>query len=517
MQTLHLADASVTTAKIADLSITTGKLADASVTSAKIADRTIALADLSEDVKSAFANEAELISGAVQTPHLADASVTTAKIADLNVTTEKLADGSVTSAKIADRTINLADLSEDVKAAFSNAAELSSGELASVQTLGTRPAGDTSGTVWGYLQTGGLPGGFLADSSITAGKLADASVTSAKIADDTIALADLSPEVRTGLQGSAPETSLTTAQAEALSSLGTKPDGQSGTVWDAIESLQRSGVFRTGGSESAPVQVGAGAVAVGPGDIAIGRGAVVGADHSTAIGDNAFVNGSESVAIGERARACSTETMMNIAGCSAAVAVGQNAVAVNVQAIALGQNSSASGARAMAIGQGASAEYENSIAIGQGVSTTEANQVVVGNERQKIVFAPLANASAPDNRIMSVNPDGSVGAADSLTVERVESGLSALEQGLKDIRKLRKGMAVSSALSSLNLLSQKDKRFAVSAGVGFADSETAFATGFGVKLLEQKGIVIFATGQFGFSGFGSEDSKQGGGSLNFNF
>ncbi|MCY4042880.1 MAG: hypothetical protein OXF45_03615, partial [Candidatus Dadabacteria bacterium] len=450
---------------------------------------------------------------------LADASVTTAKIADLNVTTEKLADGSVTSAKIADRTIALADLSEDVKAAFSNAAELSSGELASVQTLGTRPAGDTSGTVWGYLQTGGLPGGFLADSSITTGKLADASVTSAKIADNTIALADLSPEAITGLQGSAPETSLTTAQVEALSSLGTKPDGQSGTVWDAIESLQRSGVFRTetDGSESAPVQVGAGAVAVGPGDLAIGRGAVVGADHSTAIGDNAFVNGSESVAIGERARACSTETMMNIAGCSAAVAVGQNAVAVNVQAIALGQNSSASGARAMAIGQGASAEYENSIAIGQGVSTTEANQVVVGNERQKIVFAPLANASAPDNRIMSVNPDGSVGAADSLTVERVESGLSALEQGLKDIRKLRKGMAVSSALSSLNLLSQKDKRFAVSAGVGFADSETAFATGFGVKLLEQKGIVIFATGQFGFSGFGSEDSKQGGGSLNFNF
>ena len=517
MQTLHLADASVTTAKIADLNVTTGKLADGSVTSAKIADRTIALADLSEDVKSAFANEAELIGGAVQTPHLADASVTTAKIADLNVTTEKLADGSVTSAKIADKTINLGDLSEDVKAAFSNAAELSSGELASVQTLGVRPAGDTSGTVWGYLQTGGLPGGFLADSSITTGKLADASVTSAKIADETIALADLSPEVRTGLQRSAPETSLTTAQTEALSSLGTKPDGQSGTVWDAIESLQRSGVFRTGGSESAPVQVGAGAVAVGPGDLAIGRGAVVGADHSTAIGDNAFVNGSESVAIGERARACSTETMMNIAGCSAAVAVGQNAVAVNAQAIALGQNSSASGARAMAIGQGASAEYENSIAIGQGVSTTEANQVVVGNERQKIVFAPLANASAPDNRIMSVNPDGSVGAADSLTVERVESGLSALEQGLKDIRKLRKGMAVSSALSSLNLLSQKDKRFAVSAGVGFADSETAFATGFGVKLLEQKGIVIFATGQFGFSGFGSEDSKQGGGSLNFNF
>ncbi len=237
--------------------------------------------------------------------------------------------------------------------------------------------------------------------------------------------------------------------------------------------------------------------------------------------------------------------------------------------MAIGQNSAAIQLKAVAIGQKTTAMHENSIAIGSGVSTTEENQVIIGDTNQKVVVQPLADTSpdAPEDeeRLVGVKKNGELMALQSLMiiaegdpiedgqyviapgfdtkVNRIESSVTEIRSSVKEIQddvtqlqedlqksvqstegkisaldtKIKRGLAVSSALSSLNLLSHGDKRFSVSAGVGYSDSETAFATGIGVKVAETEKIAVFVTGRFGFSGFDSADSKQGGGSLNLNF
>ncbi len=327
---------------------------------------------------------------------------------------------------------------------------------------------------------------------------------------------------------------LTPEQQQALLSLGQRPgDLEETTVWEAIQELRDEGLVSDGMGSWGQLQIGENAASQ-PGSLSLGKSSVVGAERGTAVGDNTFVNGSESVAIGQGARACAAEEGGEIPGCRAAIALGQNAAAIQLKAIAIGQETTAM--------------HENSIAIGSCVSTTADNQVIIGDEDQHVVLKPLADSSAeaPEHRLVTVAKTGELVAQESFQIKTVvdpsegdyiistgldariagvESDIDSLQKGLQNTdgkvrsleTKIKRGLAVSSALSSLKFFSEEDKRFSVSAGVGYSDSETAFGVGVGAKIAGTEKVSVYLTGQFGFSGFESDDSKQGGGSLNFNF
>jgi hypothetical protein len=86
IDTAHIANAQITTAKITDGNVTLAKLAADSVDGSKIADNSI--------------NSEHYVDGSIDTAHIADSQITTAKIADSQITTAKIADGAILNADV---------------------------------------------------------------------------------------------------------------------------------------------------------------------------------------------------------------------------------------------------------------------------------------------------------------------------------------------------------------------------------------------------------------------------------
>ena len=86
IDTAHIANAQITTAKITDGNVTLAKLAADSVDGSKIADNSI--------------NSEHYVDGSIDTAHIADSQITTAKIADSQITTAKIADGAIVNADV---------------------------------------------------------------------------------------------------------------------------------------------------------------------------------------------------------------------------------------------------------------------------------------------------------------------------------------------------------------------------------------------------------------------------------
>jgi len=135
-------------AHIADEAIITAKLADGTVTSAKIFDGTIT----AQDLATGSVTSIKIADGAITTTKIADASVTTSKISDASVIASKIADGAIVSVKLADGSVNSAKILD-----------------------GTVTAVD------------------LADSSVISIKIADGAVSTVKIADYAVTNNKLAP------------------------------------------------------------------------------------------------------------------------------------------------------------------------------------------------------------------------------------------------------------------------------------------------------------------------------------
>ena len=86
IDTAHIANAQITTAKITDGNVTLAKIAADSVDGSKIADNSI--------------NSEHYVDGSIDTAHIADSQITTAKIADSQITTAKIADGAIVNADV---------------------------------------------------------------------------------------------------------------------------------------------------------------------------------------------------------------------------------------------------------------------------------------------------------------------------------------------------------------------------------------------------------------------------------
>lgn len=103
IDTQHLVDAAITTAKLAGLSVDRDKLANLSVDAAKLADSSVE----TQKIANAAVGAAAIAAAAIGTLQVANAAITTGKIADLAVTSakilsldaEKITAGTITSDK----------------------------------------------------------------------------------------------------------------------------------------------------------------------------------------------------------------------------------------------------------------------------------------------------------------------------------------------------------------------------------------------------------------------------------
>jgi len=99
IDTIHIANLAVTTAKIDNGAVTTSKIQDAAITTDKLADDAV--------------STAKIQLGAVTEPKLAALSVSTTKIQDSAVTNPKIANGSVGTPKIADDAVTNEKMADD--------------------------------------------------------------------------------------------------------------------------------------------------------------------------------------------------------------------------------------------------------------------------------------------------------------------------------------------------------------------------------------------------------------------
>lgn len=122
IQTVHIADLAVNTAKIAmaaiheaqigNLAVATGKIANLAVTSTKVGNAAITnakianLAVTAAKIADASITEAKIGTAAIVTAHIGNAQITEAKIGNLQVTTAKIATAAITNAKILSLDVN---------------------------------------------------------------------------------------------------------------------------------------------------------------------------------------------------------------------------------------------------------------------------------------------------------------------------------------------------------------------------------------------------------------------------
>ena len=154
IQTQHLADSAISTAKLANNSVTGDKIAAGSISGLKITDN----------------------------------SITSDKIAEHNVSTAKIADAAITSAKLASGVINSAALIAD---GTITGAKLVAGTIGATLL-------DASAVTIDKLATGSVVTSKLADSAVTTVKIADGSISAAKMAIDSIATTSIISGAVTG-------------------------------------------------------------------------------------------------------------------------------------------------------------------------------------------------------------------------------------------------------------------------------------------------------------------------------
>ena len=133
----HYTDGSIDTAHINDLNVTTAKIAADAITGAKIAD------------------------DAIDSEHYAAGSIDTAHIADLNVTTAKIAADAITAAKIADDVINsehIAAGAVDLEHMSSESVDEDNLKISNAGSNGqflSKQSGNTGGLTWAAASGGG--------------------------------------------------------------------------------------------------------------------------------------------------------------------------------------------------------------------------------------------------------------------------------------------------------------------------------------------------------------------------
>jgi hypothetical protein len=182
-----LVDSSVTTAKIMDGNVTSAKLADGSISGTKLAPGAITSASLIAD---GIITGAKLVAGSIGTSLLETGSVTTDKLASGAITADKLATSSVSTSKLVDGAITGAKLAIDSVTASSIIANSITGSKIAQSTI----TGDCllDGTITAIkLAPGVINGGLIDASSITVDKIASGSITTDKITELSVTTSKL--------------------------------------------------------------------------------------------------------------------------------------------------------------------------------------------------------------------------------------------------------------------------------------------------------------------------------------
>lgn len=187
IDTLNLADASVTTNQIAAGAVGTNALADLAVVTAKIANATIVSAligDLqvvSAKIADAAINNAKIANLAVGSAQVQDAAIGNAKIANLSVATGQIIDLQVTTGKIALLAVTTATIADAaITTAKIGTAQITSALIGTAQIVAAAIAALAVGT--GSIQDAAITTAKIADAQITTAKIGDAQITSAKVA-----------------------------------------------------------------------------------------------------------------------------------------------------------------------------------------------------------------------------------------------------------------------------------------------------------------------------------------------
>lgn len=124
------------------------------------------------------------------------------------------------------------------------------------------------------------------------------------------------------------------------------------------------------------------AVANGENSLAIGPGAVVTGVKSVAVGSGARANGASAIAQGDNALASGPGNIAigpnSVATAAGTLAVGSNARAIRNNAVAIGNTNLAEGVQAVAVGNGTVALGDQATALGSGASARHVNATAVG-------------------------------------------------------------------------------------------------------------------------------------------
>jgi len=195
-------DNSITTEKIADGSVTAAKLADGSITGSKLADGAISSATMIADgiitgaklaigsigtslLDASAVTMDKLASGAVTMDKLADSSIGTSEIVDGSITATKMGPDSVSGANIINGTIT----GQKIAKSSITGDSLLDGTITAVKLAPGTVTGtliDVSSITMDKIATGAITTPKFADLAVSTGKLADASVTSEKIASGAV-------------------------------------------------------------------------------------------------------------------------------------------------------------------------------------------------------------------------------------------------------------------------------------------------------------------------------------------
>lgn len=168
IDTEHLVNAAITTAKLADLSVDVDKLADLAVEAAKLANGAVVnskLADLAVDVNK-----------------LADAAVDTTKLANLAVDASKLANQAVTSTKIANLAVGAAAIAN----AAIGSVHIGSGiiQAAHIENAAVGSAAIANAAVGtAHIANAAITSALIGDAQVLGAKIANAQIDDAHIND----------------------------------------------------------------------------------------------------------------------------------------------------------------------------------------------------------------------------------------------------------------------------------------------------------------------------------------------